>query len=104
MDADSSTTDVTFYASELTRSGGLSWFRNHNTQPAILGPFFGTTITAPSMYTAGTAAGSQRTPPVIPGLALSTRREIVVAQEPGIFAEVGAEARRGRQRLATLRA
>ena len=48
--------DVTFYASELTRSGfhgGLSWFRNIDAQPAILGPFFGTTIFQPSMYISG---------------------------------------------------
>jgi len=110
--------------SELTRSGfhgGLSWFLNYHTQPAILGPFFGTTITAPSMYIAGekdliaanppalakfptslpglrgvhvvpdaghwiqqeTAAGSQRRPPRIPSLALSSRREIVGGVVPG---------------------
>jgi pimeloyl-ACP methyl ester carboxylesterase len=48
--------DVKFYASELTRSGlhgGLSWYRNIDTQPAILSPFVGTTITAPSMYICG---------------------------------------------------
>jgi pimeloyl-ACP methyl ester carboxylesterase len=48
--------DVKFYASELTRTGfhgGLSWYRNINAQPAILGPFVGTTITAPSMYISG---------------------------------------------------
>jgi pimeloyl-ACP methyl ester carboxylesterase len=48
--------DVRFYASVLSRSGfhgGLSWFRNYDTQPAILAPFVGATITAPSMYIAG---------------------------------------------------
>lgn len=48
--------DVKIYASELTRSGfrgGLNWYRNINAQPAILSPFVGTTITAPSMYISG---------------------------------------------------
>jgi pimeloyl-ACP methyl ester carboxylesterase len=48
--------DVKVYASELTRSGfhgGLSWYRNYDSQPAILGPFVGTTITAPAMYISG---------------------------------------------------
>jgi pimeloyl-ACP methyl ester carboxylesterase len=48
--------DVKVYASELTRSGfhgGLSWYRNYDSQPAILGPFVGTNITAPSMYISG---------------------------------------------------
>jgi pimeloyl-ACP methyl ester carboxylesterase len=48
--------DVKVYASELTRSGlhgGLSWYRNINAQTAILSPFVGTTITAPSMYISG---------------------------------------------------
>jgi pimeloyl-ACP methyl ester carboxylesterase len=48
--------DVKVYVADLTRSGfhgGLSWYRNYHTQPAILGPFVGTTITAPSMYISG---------------------------------------------------
>jgi pimeloyl-ACP methyl ester carboxylesterase len=48
--------DVKVYASELTRSGlhgGLSWYRNINAQNAILSPFVGTTIAAPSMYVSG---------------------------------------------------
>jgi pimeloyl-ACP methyl ester carboxylesterase len=48
--------DVKVYAAELTRSGlhgGLSWYRNYDSQPAILGPFVGTTITAPAMYISG---------------------------------------------------
>jgi pimeloyl-ACP methyl ester carboxylesterase len=47
---------VKVYAAELTRSGfhgGLSWYRNYDSQPAILAPFVGATITAPSMYISG---------------------------------------------------
>jgi pimeloyl-ACP methyl ester carboxylesterase len=70
--------DVQVYVSELTRSGfrsGLNWYRNINAQPAILGPFVGTTITAPSMYIAGgndqIAANSsalEKFPTSLPGL------------------------------------
>lgn len=48
--------DVAFYTGELTRNGfhgGLSWYRNINAQPGILGPFVGATITAPSLYITG---------------------------------------------------
>jgi hypothetical protein len=43
------TEDVRLYASEPARTGlhgGLSWFRNYDPQPGILGPFLGATITA----------------------------------------------------------
>ena len=60
--------DVAFYASQLSRSGfhgGLSWFRNYDTQPAILGPFVGATITAPSMYIAGENDRIAANPPAL---------------------------------------
>jgi pimeloyl-ACP methyl ester carboxylesterase len=70
--------DVKVYASELTRSGfhgGLSWYRNYDSQPAILGPFVGTTITAPAMYISGendliaaNPPALQKFPSSLPGL------------------------------------
>ncbi len=70
--------DVKVYAAELTRSGfhgGLSWYRNYDSQPAILGPFVGTTITAPSMYISGendliaaNPPALQKFPTSLPGL------------------------------------
>jgi pimeloyl-ACP methyl ester carboxylesterase len=48
--------DVEFYAAELARSGfhgGLSWFRNINSQPAILAPFVGAALAQPSLYFGG---------------------------------------------------
>ncbi|MBB5160746.1 alpha/beta fold hydrolase [Mycobacterium sp. AZCC_0083] len=70
--------DVKFYAAELARSGfhgGLSWYRNINAQPAILSPFVGTTITAPSMYVSGendliaaNPAAMEKFPTSLPGL------------------------------------
>jgi pimeloyl-ACP methyl ester carboxylesterase len=60
--------DVKVYASELTRSGfhsGLSWYRNYDSQPAILGPFVGTTITAPAMYISGENDRIAANPPAL---------------------------------------
>jgi pimeloyl-ACP methyl ester carboxylesterase len=60
--------DVRFYASELARTGlhgGLSWFRNYDSQPAILGPFVGATITAPAMYIAGENDRIAANPPAL---------------------------------------
>jgi pimeloyl-ACP methyl ester carboxylesterase len=70
--------DVKFYAAELTHSGfhgGLSWYRNYDSQPAILSPFVGTTITAPAMYISGkndliaaNPPALQKFPTSLPGL------------------------------------
>jgi pimeloyl-ACP methyl ester carboxylesterase len=70
--------DMKVYASELTRSGfhgGLSWYRNYDSQPAILGPFVGTIITAPAMYISGendliaaNPPALQKFPTSLPGL------------------------------------
>src|ERR1700676_589103 len=60
--------DVEFYASELTRSGfhgGLSWFRNINSQPSILGPFVGATLAQPSMYIGGENDRIAANPPAL---------------------------------------
>ena len=48
--------DLDYYVGELTRAGffgGVNWYRNINTIPAILGPFVGATITRPSFYIGG---------------------------------------------------
>jgi pimeloyl-ACP methyl ester carboxylesterase len=60
--------DVGIYAAELTRSGfhgGLSYFRNYDSQPAILGPFVGATIAQPSMYIAGENDRIAANPPAL---------------------------------------
>jgi pimeloyl-ACP methyl ester carboxylesterase len=66
--------DVDFYSSELTRSGfhgGLSYFRNYETQPAILGPFIGATISAPSLYMSGANDRIAANPPALEKLPTS---------------------------------
>jgi pimeloyl-ACP methyl ester carboxylesterase len=70
--------DVEFYVSELTRTGfhgGLSYFRNYDSQPAILGPFVGATLTQPSMYISGendriaaNPSAQENLPTSLPGL------------------------------------
>jgi pimeloyl-ACP methyl ester carboxylesterase len=70
--------DVDFYVSQLTRSGfhgGLSYFRNYDSQPATLGPFIGASITAPSLYISGAndriaanPAALEKLPTSLPGL------------------------------------
>jgi pimeloyl-ACP methyl ester carboxylesterase len=70
--------DVEFYADELTRSGfhgGLSWFRNINSQPAILAPFVGAALAQPSLYFGGendriaaNPAALEKFPTSLPGL------------------------------------
>jgi pimeloyl-ACP methyl ester carboxylesterase len=70
--------DVRIYVDELSRSGfrgGLNWYRNIDALPAILAPFVGTTITAPSMYVCGendliaaNPAAVQAFPTSLPGL------------------------------------
>jgi pimeloyl-ACP methyl ester carboxylesterase len=60
--------DVRFYASELARTGfhgGLSWFRNYDSQPGILGPFVGATITVPATYIAGENDRIAANPPAL---------------------------------------
>jgi pimeloyl-ACP methyl ester carboxylesterase len=48
--------DLDFYVSEATPNGfrgGLNWYRNINSLPAILSPFVGATIRQPAFYQAG---------------------------------------------------
>lgn len=50
------TEDVAFYVSEMERTGyrgGLNWYRNINSLPAILAPFVGATIDQPALYLGG---------------------------------------------------
>ncbi len=48
--------DVAFYVSELSATGfrgGLNWYRNINTMPAVLGPFVGAAVRQPALYLGG---------------------------------------------------